>query len=189
MSDPSVPRPRSEHATVLTGPDGDADAFGQVEVVADRVAERVIALREEFDHAFTDPVVLEKPSRVDVLTFKVGGESCAVRLSEVAEVSVRPALTPVPARSPALLGLAATRGRVVAAFDLSVLLGGSRTEPRWLLVPVEEPTIGLTFEHFEGHRQLVAGTPQPAARVIPMATLVAAVRALSPQTADPGERS
>jgi chemotaxis signal transduction protein len=155
------------------------------EAGADTVEERVRRLRTEFDQAFTRPVLLEKPDLVDVLTFRIDQEVCAIRVSEIAEVTVRPALTRAPARTSALLGLAATRGRVVAAFDLCSLLGGTPVEPRWLLVPAAEPTIGLTFAHFEGHRQ-VHPDDVPTARMISAGVLIDAVRALSGQNDQPG---
>ena len=135
-------------------------------------------LRLDFDQSFARAPEQDRTEHVDVLTLTLGQEVCALRLGEVAEIAARPLLTTVPATAPVLLGLTASRGRVIAAYDLSGLLGGPAASPRWLVVPVQEPGIGFTFEHFNGYRQIPPDV-SATARLITMSSLVGAVHALN----------
>lgn len=113
-------------------------------------------LRAEFDSGFAH---LPRPSgdgQVDVLVLRVGEQERALRLSDVAEVCSRPPLTPVPTHVPALVGLGASRGLPIAAYDLAVLTGGQHQEPRWLLVMAADPGIGLVVAGLVGYRHLAA---------------------------------
>jgi CheW-like domain len=149
------------------------------------MSDRATTLRAQFDTSFSLPIGRNDRQLVDVLTMRIEQELCAVLLTEIAQLTANPIVTAVPSASPSLLGLSQARGRVVAAYDLSALRGGARAQPRWLMVPAAEPGIGLVFEHFEGHRKVEAAgacgdTSTSAGRLIPMATLIKAVRAQVP---------
>ena len=66
----------------------------------------------------------------------------------------------------------------MAAFDLGTLLGGASNAPSWLLIPATEPSVGITFEQFEGYRQIPPAA-STAVRLIGVPTLIESVRALT----------
>ena len=111
-------------------------------------------LRAEFDTGFAHLPSSSEDGRVDVLLLCVGEQERAIRLTDVAEVVSRPSLTPVPTRVPALVGLGASRGTAIAAYDLALLTGGQRQEPRWLLVLAADSGLGLVVSGLVGYRHL-----------------------------------
>lgn len=58
----------------------------------------------------------------------------AVPMASVHRVVDAPALTPVPAAPPALLGLANVRGEIVPVLDGGLLLGNAPVEMRYVVV-------------------------------------------------------
>jgi len=84
-----------------------------------------------------------------MLSIRVGRDRHAVRLSDVAALEVRCAVTPVPSEHPELLGIAGLRGAVVAVFDLAALIGASSGDAPWLLLAKGAP-VAFAFGEFEG---------------------------------------
>jgi chemotaxis signal transduction protein len=116
-----------------------------------RLAERAAELRTDFDRSFAAPLRADIAPKLDLLAIRVGTESCAVRLSEVAGLFADRKITHVPGNNAALLGIAGFRGAVVPVYDLRTLLGHSGTHaPRWLVIAAAAP-VALAFEVFEGH--------------------------------------
>ncbi len=106
----------------------------------------------EFDESFAAPEA-ERPELVPLLAIRVAGRPYALALRELGGTEAGARIAPVPARSPALLGLAGIRGRVVPVFDLATLFGEVRPEtpPHWIALSQGVEAIGLAFSELEGH--------------------------------------
>jgi chemotaxis signal transduction protein len=139
--------------------------------------DRAAHMRADFDAGFARRPRDGQDDLTDVLALRVGDDEVVLRLGEIAELIARPVLTPVPSTAPALIGLTASRGAPVAAYDLAVLLGRARTEPRWMVIAAAEPGAGLTFEHFGGYRRIRLGSGH-AHRLVEVAALVEEIRHL-----------
>jgi chemotaxis signal transduction protein len=118
------------------------------------IAERASELRRAFDRSFAEPPREDATVRLDMLAINVAGHRFAIRLTEIAGLFVDRKITPVPARSRTLLGIAGFRGAVVPVHDLRRLFGlpGTGT-PRWLVMTARMP-IALAFDGFDGHLHL-----------------------------------
>ena len=143
------------------------------------VVDRAAAMRAEFDAAFSRVPVQSEAELTDVLALRIGDEPCLLRLSDVAEVSAHPLLTPVPTSVRALLGITGGRGSPVAAYDLGLLLDRAPVTPRWLVVAAAEPGVGLAFEHFDGYQRVSLGTSR-SRLLVEMTTLIEAITRLTP---------
>jgi chemotaxis signal transduction protein len=142
-----------------------------------RLDVRAAEMRAEFDASFA---AVPMPRRADphsVLSLRVDDEPCLVRLADVARVIARPALTAVPTPTPALLGLTFSQGDVIAVYDLGRLLGRSPLPPRWLVVAAADPSIGLAFARFDGHRRITG--EEPGSVLLDMTSLIGSVRAFT----------
>jgi purine-binding chemotaxis protein CheW len=117
---------------------------------ASRVVGRAADLRRDFDRSFAEPPPLELASSIDLLAICIGVQRFALRLSEIANLSVAKKITQVPGARGALLGLVGLRGSIMPVYDLHKLLGrpGSKT-PRWLVIAAASP-VAFAFEAFEG---------------------------------------
>lgn len=135
-------------------------------------------MRAEFDSAFSHLPRQPGTELEDVLALRLGAERCFVRLSDIAGVIAHPRLTVVPTPAPALLGITSNHGSLVGAYDLAVLLGRVPTKPRWLVICAAEPSIGLTFEHFDGYQQ-VTGSLSESVLLVRMRAVVESIRALT----------
>jgi purine-binding chemotaxis protein CheW len=118
------------------------------------IAERVSDLRRAFDRSFAEAPRRDSPVVQDVLAISVSGHRFAIRLTEIAGLFGDKKITPVPARSPTLLGIAGFRGAAVPVHDLRRLFGlpGTGT-PRWLVIAAATP-VALAFDGFEGQLRL-----------------------------------
>lgn len=134
--------------------------------------ERVHALRREFDGAFALPPPVEPPRAEEVLTLRVGGAPCAVRLADLAALRAHRAPTPLPGAPPGLLGVDAEGARLLAVFDLAALLGRPAGDLRWQIVPRADGEIALAFTALEG---LETMTADARAEVLDLGAVVAAV--------------
>jgi purine-binding chemotaxis protein CheW len=146
-------------------------------------ASRVTEMRVEFDVTFARLPQPHRHELDEVLEVVLGEDSCALRISEIAEVIARPALTAVPTTADALVGIAGSQRGVVAVYDLGVLLGGPRTAAGAMVLAAAEPTVAVTFDRLEGYRQLRRGRPGRLT-IIPMATLLDSIRALARPAAE-----
>lgn len=110
---------------------------------------RLQELRQSFDRAFGEELSARRDDALNLLSIRVGRDRHAVRLSDVAALEVRCAVTPVPSDQPELLGIAGVRGAVVAVFDLAALIGASSDDAPWLLLAKRAP-VAFAFGEFEG---------------------------------------
>jgi hypothetical protein len=153
----------------------------------DRV-DRAALMRAEFDAGFARLPSGDETDLTDVLALRVGDDEVVLRLDEITELIARPVLTPVPSTAPALIGLTASRGTPVAAYDLGVLLGRPPATPRWMVIAAAEPAAGLTFEHFGGYRRIALGS-RSSHRLVEVPALVEEIRRLGgTATRDPYAR-
>lgn len=120
-------------------------------------SERAATLRQTFDQAFAsapgDGVVATQA----FLAIGVGGDSYALRLSEISELFADKKVIPLPSQAPDLLGIASFRGVLVAVYDLRLLLGyPAGTAPRWLALVAEDMNmpVGLAFDQLDGYLDL-----------------------------------
>jgi chemotaxis signal transduction protein len=134
-------------------------------------------MRAEFDLVFSRPPRSAQTDLEDVLALRLGDERCVLRLSDIAGVIAHPVLTVVPTPVTALLGITGNRGSVVAAYDLAVLLGRAPSEPRWLVIARSEPSLGVTFEHFDGYRRVPHSSTE-SLLLVQMPSVLETVRAL-----------
>jgi chemotaxis signal transduction protein len=118
------------------------------------LATRAAELRLAFDRVFAEPGRRDATAMENLLTFGVGSEPYALRLSDIAGLFADRKISRLPSGLAALLGFAGFRGAIVPVYDLHVLLGRPKTEaPRWLVVAAAAP-VALAFETFEGHLRL-----------------------------------
>jgi chemotaxis signal transduction protein len=131
-----------------------------------KVMERALAMRREFDHAFTKPVQFDETLKEKFLAIRAGGQPCALRLAEIAGLYADKKITPVPGGHAALLGIAGFRGAILPVYDLPGLLGAARGKSlRWLVIAKAAP-VALAFELFEAQLlvrpdAIVAQAPRP----------------------------
>jgi chemotaxis signal transduction protein len=119
---------------------------------------RAIELRDAFDRGFALAERPAEPAYRDFLNARVGGAPVAIPLGDVASLHADLAITPLPARAPELLGVAAIRAAIVSIYDLGVALGiapaiagpGAR---RWVVV-VRGGAAGFAFEAHDGHARV-----------------------------------
>ena len=121
------------------------------------VAGRIEQLRRDFDRSFADPVRRHDDEHVELLAMRAGGHPYAIRLAQTAGLHPDRPVTPLPGPLPALLGLAGFAGTVVPVYDLAALLGHPVAErPRWLVLAVGAPPLGLAFHELDGHVRVSA---------------------------------
>jgi len=116
-------------------------------------------LRQQFDSGFSRAPRTDDAEVETLLAIRVGPEPYALRLTEISGLVAGKAFTRVPAPAQALIGIADLRGSIVAAYDLRVVFGQvGATQPRWLALTATDTTVGLAFDHFEGHLRVPRAT-------------------------------
>lgn len=116
------------------------------------VRNRIEQLRGEFDRSFAEPARSHDVEHVELLAIRAGSRPYAIRLSQTSGLHPDRPVTPLPGPLPALLGLAGFAGQAVPIYDLAALLGHPVTErPRWLVLTIGRPALGLAFHHLDGH--------------------------------------
>jgi two-component system chemotaxis response regulator CheV len=113
-------------------------------------------LKAAFDASFAVPTAAEPRDREELLVIRAGGRPAAVRVRHVAEVHPCPPLTRLPSERPALAGLAAVRGSLVAVYDLATLaaFGEPVERPGLLFLCAEDRSVALLFHELLGHRSV-----------------------------------
>ena len=97
--------------------------------------QRLLELRDAFDRSFGAPPPERAEDPEQLLAISLDGHPYALRLREVQGLYVDRRIRALPGSPPELLGLAALRGELCAAYDLASLLGYTRMEPpRYLVV-------------------------------------------------------
>jgi chemotaxis signal transduction protein len=99
---------------------------------------RLEALRQAFDDSFALPALPQEVDQEDMLGIRMGSLHFAVRVSELAGVHAVRKIVALPEAVDGLLGVVGLRGRLVAVYDLSDLLG---TEALAAATPRRAPTI------------------------------------------------
>lgn len=129
-------------------------------------------LRAAFDAAFSQSPRTQVTPMEDFLAVRAGRTGYALPLSDVAGLFADKVITPVPGPVPAMLGIANFRGAIVPVYDLRALLVNTAGDrPRWLVLTATEPTVGLAFDHFDGHLRVPfdAVTAEDGAEAAPQA--------------------
>ena len=107
-------------------------------------------LRRDFDRSFSAAPVLEKAQSENLLAIRIGGDTYAIRATEIAGLYAGHRVVPLPTDVPALLGLTSIRGQLTPVYDLATLLGyASSATGRWLVLARARHTAALAFEMFE----------------------------------------
>jgi len=129
------------------------------------------ALRHEFDASFARAPVAPDGTHEDVLLLGIRGEPYALRLGEVARVTLRRPVVRLPSPLPSLLGLATVDGQLVAVHDLGAVcgLGPGRPDWAWMLLSQGSEPIAFAVERLDG-RVRVASETLGRARQAPPAT-------------------
>jgi chemotaxis signal transduction protein len=111
--------------------------------------DRASELRAAFDRGFAEAPVVEAGGGLELLRIELAGEPYAVALSAISSIHVDLRIVDVPATAPALLGVIALRGAILAVYDLRALLGlATARAPRWLVI---SNGVGFAFDGFTGH--------------------------------------
>jgi len=120
-------------------------------------AARIESLRQEFDRSFAEPVRRHDEQHVELLAIRAGGRPYALRLAQTQGLYPDRPVTRLPGPLPALLGLAGFAGTVVPIYDLAALLGHQVADrPRWLVLALGAPPLGLAFHELDGHVRVAA---------------------------------
>jgi chemotaxis signal transduction protein len=128
---------------------------------APQIGERAAQLRHDFDRAFAEPIRVDTVDEEDLLAIRLGEQTCAVRLSEIAGIHMGKKVTRVPGSHPALWGIAGLRGSLLPVYDLQQLVGHARAEaPRWLLIAAAAP-VALAFATFDGRFRVLRDDIHP----------------------------
>lgn len=122
---------------------------------------RASELRDAFDRGFAEAPAPSAAARHELLRIELAGEPYAIALADIASLHIDQKIVPVPAHTPALLGVIAMRGAIVPVYDLRLLLGVAATRPpRWLAIAGAN---AFAFDHVVGHFSV---TELPPGRVI-----------------------
>jgi purine-binding chemotaxis protein CheW len=117
-----------------------------------RLFERTETLRREFDRGFAHPPHTASEAGEHLLAIRVGGETYAVRLAEVAGLYVDRKVVALPSPVPELLGIVGIRGSISPVYDLGALLGYPLDGVgRWLMSVGKTKLIGVAFPTFDGY--------------------------------------
>lgn len=156
--------------------------------------QRVAAMADAFDQAFAAPPP-PPPDRLErLIGIRAGETAYVLRLDELAGLAQAPPIVSLPLGRPGLLGLVGLRGRMLAVFDLAVLLGhASAPAPRWLALLAGSEPVAVAFSDIESHLLVppsallsVEGATGPIAQLLtvdgvtrPVIDLPALLRSLS----------
>lgn len=132
------------------------------DAVNTHIERQLARLREDFDSGFARPL-RSFEDRVDQLVcFSAGSANFAMAMSGLDALVRCMGLTPIPARAPALLGLAVVRARIVPVYSLVRLTGiGTQTaECQWLVLLQGSERVALAADSLDGYA--LESTVQPA---------------------------
>lgn len=119
---------------------------------------RVAALRQAFDAAFAAPPPAAPDPAEDFLAVRIADDLGALRVRDVAHLSVDHRIVPLPSSRAELLGLAGIRGVLVPVLSLARVLGHGAPggAPRWLVTCGAGFEVAFAFDEFQGHRRIPA---------------------------------
>lgn len=123
---------------------------------ADPIARKLLELRHAFDDSFAQPQKAETTERENLLSVRANQTELCIRLNDLATVAKARKIVLLPNPTPGLLGVCGLRGRLIAAFRLSELLGlgASPGPPRWLLLCRENPEVCFFVEEMNAYLQV-----------------------------------
>ncbi len=124
------------------------------------------ALREAFDRSFAAPRAAPAARGVDFLAIRAGRSACAVRLKSLKSVVKGVAVSPLPTRREALLGVASVGGGVVPVYALAALLDGGPVAhpPSFALVTAGACPVALAFDSLDGIFSVAPRDIRPSAQ-------------------------
>lgn len=127
------------------------------------LAQKLAELRRAFDASFEVPALTREADHEDMLAIEVHTGSFAVRISELAGVHPVRKIVPLPGSVLGLVGLVGVRGRLVAAYRLSDLIGQAAPESRlqWFLLCRDELHVGLAIEGIEAYLRVPKADVHP----------------------------
>lgn len=114
---------------------------------------RLERLRREFDASFAEPLTEVDSGIGSLLCFTAGGARFAIPMLGLQSVTRCAAITAVPARSPALLGLTVVRAQIVPVYSLVHLtgIGDMVGACHWLALLRGAIPIALAVDALEGY--------------------------------------
>lgn len=116
------------------------------------IAQRLSALRQDFDQSFARTAGGPPESQLDFLAIRVAGDPYAIRLTEVQTLHADRKLVWAPSLLPELLGVCGFRSVLTPVYDLAPLLGYAAGLPsRWLVVAQSASPIAFAFGDFDAH--------------------------------------
>ena len=119
------------------------------------LGDRAAELRRRFDASFAEAPGGGAGPHEDLLLVRIGGDAFAIRLSEVAALTMARRLASLPGRCPEFLGVVAFRGLIVPVFGLGALLGCPRGNgARWMVLAATDDCVGLAFDEYEGYLRI-----------------------------------
>ncbi|MBI5531200.1 MAG: chemotaxis protein CheW [Deltaproteobacteria bacterium] len=132
----------------------------------DSVVERLARMRKDFDDRFTRPIVVDSSDRLELIAVRAQQERYAIAVSQISAVLPSQPVAHVPVSLPGFVGLGAVQGRLVAVYDLGVLLArkGAPTPRRWLLICRADPEVAFGIDDVDGYlrvakRSIVVAPP------------------------------
>lgn len=131
--------------------------------VPEGLAQKLAELQRSFDASFEAPALTREVDHEDMLAIQVHAGSFAVRISELAGVHAVRKIVPLPGAVLGLVGLVGVRGRLVAAYRLSDLIGQAAPESplRWFLLCRDEFQVGLAIEGIDAYLRVPKAEVHP----------------------------
>ena len=112
-------------------------------------------LRRRFDDGFASPRIVTGEAQEGLLAIRVGADSYALRLAEIAGLYSELKIVAIPSPVAQLLGIVGLRGSLAPVYDLAAVLhyppAASR---RWTVLARGAQPVGFAFEIFEAHLQV-----------------------------------
>jgi chemotaxis signal transduction protein len=129
------------------------------------VSDTASDLRRQFDGSFATARDTPSAEVLDLLGISVRGDPHAILLSAITSVFADQAITALPGRAPALLGITGMRGAIVPVFDLGAILGyPPASSPRWLAIAERAgKPVALAFDAFLGQLRVAPSAFAPRA--------------------------
>lgn len=124
--------------------------------VSSNMEQMLQKLREDFDSAFQQPRESATADQEGLLLIRVREEPVALRLSELGGVHECPAITRVPSRYPAQLGLIGVRSNLVTAYSLAAFIAQNKTSHsgNWIAISARDRSLGFVFDKVEAYVQV-----------------------------------
>ena len=135
-----------------------------------RLELQLARLREEFDSGFAEPMRSFDTPAHPLMCFRAGDANFAIAMPGLKALVRCTGLTPIPARAPALLGLAVVRAQIVPVYSLVRLTGiGTQTaECQWLFLLHGPEPVALAIDSLDGYVLETAVQPATCDKASPL---------------------